>query len=109
MVTIKSTKIIGTTITVYSAYEPAAHGLPGAGWDHSTLTSEDGSDGFLGRIGTRRLPAELEALPAYSDERLAAVGAWQEAQYREAYALILAAHPEAIDGRRSMGEIEVYG
>ena len=62
----------------------------------------------MGRIGTRRLPAHLDALEARSDERLERVGNWHDSQYREAYVLIVEAFPEA-EGTKSMGEISHAG
>jgi len=59
-------------------------------------------------VGSRPLPPELDALPAYSDERYRAVSAWHAAQYDEAYAAIVAEYPEAADGERSMGEIRLH-
>jgi hypothetical protein len=94
--------IIGTRRWVYDAWEPSERNgeMP---FSHSTIRTVDGR--WMGRIGTRRLPAELEALPAYSSERARAVGAFHEAQYEEAYAAIIAAFPAAEHGCRSMGEI----
>ena len=95
--TITKTKILGTTITVYAAYEPYA--------GHSTFTHLNGVR--VGRVGSRQLPAELDALKSMSTERSTRVRAWQAAQYEEAYAAIIAECPEATNGERSMGEIEV--
>lgn len=89
--------ITGTDLTVYTVWEPYAQ--------HGTSYRLDEAN--VGRVGTRRLPADLEALTAYSSERSKAVGAWYAAQYDEAYAAIVTAFPEAADGRRDMGEITV--
>jgi hypothetical protein len=105
--TITRHEIIGTNTVVFEAWEPYRNN------SHSTITRLKGE--AHGRIGTRRLPTELDALPAYSDERLAAVTGWQQDQYDEAYAAILDAFPfieaEADSGEftvhRSMGSIDV--
>jgi hypothetical protein len=94
---IQQTRIIGTNVVVYSAWEPMA--------GHSTMTTIDGA--WWGRIGCRPLPAELDALPARSDERFLAVTEWHEAQYQEAYSAILAQAPEARGGYLKMGEITI--
>lgn len=97
--------LIGTRAVVHQVYEPT--GAPGRSYTHGSITT--GPDGtWLGRIGTGDLPADLDALPARSDERYDAVKAWQAAEYDRAYAAILAAYPEAAEGRRDMGDIEVY-
>ncbi len=97
---IQKSPIIGTGIVEYSAWEPSA--LVGR---HSSITSIAGE--WYGRIGTRWPPPELERLPAWSDERMKAVGRWHEEQYQEAYDLIIRAFPQAAKGRRSMGIITV--
>lgn len=94
---VHKTRIIGTKLTVFSVWEPYA--------GHTTTMTIDGQR--CGRVGSRLLPAELNALRAMSEERYVAVKAWHAAQYGEAYAAIVAAHPEAAEGRRDMGEIEV--
>ena len=97
--------IIGTTSTVYVAHRPAP-----AYQGYSSWQTIDGQ--ACGRIGTERLPPELDTLPPMTMERSAAVQAWQEARYVEAYRLIFEAFPEAkcspVGGgyRQSMGEIE---
>jgi hypothetical protein len=98
---IKRTPILTTTTVVYSAWERSA-GICG---QHSTVTSDD--DGWLGRVGTRALTPELAALPQ-GRERWDAVDAYHEEQYQAAYAAIVAAHPEAAEGKRDMGEIVIY-
>jgi calcineurin-like phosphoesterase family protein len=113
---VRATQIIGTDITVYSVWERSAYILAPVNehmtvgrHDHSTITHIDGV--LYGRLGTRRCPPELDKLPAYSDERFDAVTAFQQAQYQEAYDIILAHYP--ITGltviRMDMGEIEARG
>lgn len=95
---IQVTKIIGTKITAYSAWEPEA--------GHSTITHIDGVR--YGRVGTSKLPTELAALKPGSDERYERVHTFFNADKERAYAAILAQHPEAATGQRDgMGEIEV--
>jgi len=98
---IKKYSVAGTDLIVYEVYEPSALMGP-----HGTVTSIEGK--WYGRVGTRRPPPELEALPAGSEERFRAVGKWYEGQYEEAYKLITEAFPEAQGGRRSMGEITLH-
>lgn len=98
LIKVQATKIIGTRVTVYTAWEPND--------GHSTITYlEDGK--CYGRVGTGRLPEALDKLKPYSDERYNAVKAWFADQYRRAYKLICDVYPEAAQGRPEMGEIEV--
>ena len=99
---IRRIEIIGSTETVFEVYEPTTGVMAG---DHSSITRI--GDQWYGRLGTRRLTPELAALPAMSDERIAAVDAFHAEQYEEAYRLICSIFPEARTGRRSMGEISV--
>jgi hypothetical protein len=94
---IHATKIIGTNRVILSAWEPDA--------GHSTTMHLDGIR--YGRIGCRKLPGTLEALPAMSAIRSELVRGWHQAQYEEAYAAIIAERPDVAGGERSMGEIEV--
>ncbi len=88
------------SLVVYAAYEPSSYFGP-----HSTLYTIDGQ--VHGSIPSRRLPEEIEALKPGSPERLVACDANRRANEAEAYAAIVAAYPEAADGRRGMGEIEL--
>jgi len=82
-------RVIGTDSWTVAAYEPSSIAGP-----HSSIHSFDWIDQVLrissywGRIGTRRLPADLEALPARSQERLDAVRAHKASEYEEAHAII---------------------
>lgn len=100
---IQRTPIIGTTCVIFSVWEKGQ--ITGT---HSTITTINGE--WYGRVGTERLPADLDALPAYSNERAAAVRAWQLRRYERAYDII--AHSEygheAMNGRYSMGQVEIY-
>ncbi len=70
---------------VYEAWEPSG---PFGG--HSTITTLRGEK-WYGSIASRRLPPELEALPARSEERFTRVRAWRLAQETIARAFIRAA------------------
>ena len=93
--------ILTTALLAYIALEPEPAGVMGS---HSSITYIEGKP--YGRIGTRRLPPELERLPP-GTERVTQVREWQETQYNEAYDLIIKAFPEAKAGKRGMGEIIV--
>ncbi len=103
MPTITETRIIGTTTLVFAAWEPLER--TDAGYSHGTSRTIDGER--FGRIGTRALPEDLNALRG--EERIRRVGAWQESQYQEAYTAIFAARTELrrADLRADMGEIEI--
>ncbi len=96
-------QIYGTDRCVYIAYERTSF----CG-DHSSVQSECLGDEVIwwGSVKTLRLPEDLDALPAYSDERVNAVRAWRDRKYLECYDLILTAHPELSGCRMSCGEIE---
>ena len=98
---VERTRIIGTNAVAFSVWEPTS----GPMGEHSTKTTFD--EVWHGRVGTRRLTKELDAMKPGSVERINAVQAFQNAQYEEAYADIIAAHPEAAGGYRSMGEITI--
>lgn len=94
------TKLIGTNRVVFSAWEPTEFAV-----GHSVVTTIEGK--WYGRIGSRRLPEELESLPAMSASRSKAVRAWHQSEYQRAYAIIEEYDPRATCGRRDMGEIEI--
>lgn len=79
--------------------------LESGDWGSHTTTCTDPDGARLGRIGSRVLPASLDALPAYSRERIIAVREWREAQHDEAQAVIDAAFPNVV-GQRLGGELE---
>ncbi len=100
MKTTQRTEISGTDTRVFSAWEDYN--------GHGEMRTIGGST--MGRIGTRRFPCDLAAMPAFSAERSESVQDWYEAQYQEAYAVILDSWPHlgmngGCDARRSMGEI----
>lgn len=100
---VKRSRILSSQIVVYTAWE-----RQGALSDHShqTITTIDGA--WYGTVGSRRDDSTFRHLPGGSDERIAAVRAHYNACYAEAHAAILAVFPEAANGRRVGGEIEMY-
>lgn len=98
--------IISTDRVIYAVFEASA--LMGR---HGSLMSRDGF-GWLGQIGSRSLPAEIDAIPVrvadgkWNQARFDAIGAWRAANDAEAYAAIEAAFPETIGCERRNGEIE---
>lgn len=92
--------ILGTDFELYDAWEPD-------GSDHTTIMTF--AEVWLGRVGSRILPPELEGLTPYSLDRFNKVRRWQETEYNRAYEVIKQAFPN-IDlsrARYSMGEIMV--
>jgi hypothetical protein len=89
-------------VVCYVAYEASSYF-----GNHSTLFTIDGQ--VCGSLTSRRIGAEIEALKGGSPARLAACDAFRKANATEAYAAILAAYPEAVDGNRDNGEIEIVG
>lgn len=103
----------------YVAYEPATSTRE-AGSSHGTMTTLDREAGcvgqvaanpaWLGKVATRRLTPALDALPARTEERSKAVGAFHESNYAASYAAIEAAFPETRGlGFRCMGDIHTDG
>lgn len=102
------TPILGTDTVVYSAWEPTGSALTA---QHGTIRSrrdlDETATGWLGRIGTKQLPAQDNALPV-GPSRSAAVRHWYATEYDRAYAEILRCYPHlASDATRmDSGEIE---
>jgi len=97
---VRGTRIIGTDVTVYEAYEPSSVTGP-----HSTITTIDGE--WYGKIATRRLPDDINAIPV-GPERSAAVYAFHNQRYAEAYSAIESSG--LLNGtphKRDYGDIEV--
>ena len=82
--------IIASTV-VFTVYEKTVFELDARG-GHSTITTFDGLEGWYGRLGTRRLSDEINAIQV-GEKRFEAVDGWQRAQYEEAYEAILAVYP----------------
>lgn len=69
----------------FTVWEPSLMGAPSrpaATYDHSSVTTFDGR--WYGRIGSRRLPADVEALPGFGrpghEKRREAVRRWFQDQ-----------------------------
>lgn len=91
----------GSGRVIFGAYEASSYF-----GDHSSLMTIEGQT--CGSIASRRIPAEIDALPV-GPVRWEALDAFRAANLREAFAAILAAFPEAVEGRRDalLGAIEV--
>jgi hypothetical protein len=107
---VQRVRIAGTNYHVFSAWEPSSHF-----GKHYSITTIDGQ--IYGRVGTERLPDELEKLPAFSQERGEQVIAWRQEQYQRSYQMIRTAFDIDIDNtcesmigkpREDMGEIGAY-
>ena len=93
--TVQRYAIIGTQTVAYAAYEP-----------YNGHTSTMHIDNVrMGKVTSRPLPADLDALPARSSARLTAVLAHFDALRAESLAAIVAAFPEAAHGTPSSGEV----
>jgi len=92
------TKVLGTTMKVFRVWET---------WDgHTTMTRVNGK--LFGRVGTRTLPDHIRNMEDDQDNvRVRTVLAWMNAQYADAYEVILDAYPEleSIPHIKDMGEI----
>ena len=93
--------VAGSNAVVYAAYEPSSYF-----GRHSSLFTIDGQ--CCGSLPSRRIPEAIEAMRGGSPERCAACDAFRAANESEAYAAIVSAYPEAANGYRSLGEIEVW-
>ena len=98
---IRRYRVSGTCTVVYEAWEPVEGSQLADG--HSMLTTHSGR--WWGQIGTGPLPADSDALPAWSAARSRAFQSWLQGEHARAYALILQTFPEARRGRRWEGEI----
>lgn len=85
--------IIGSDTSVFAAYTPA----PLFGPFSCTTSGPEGQS--LGQLGSERLTPELDALPAYSEERIEAVQTFHHANCAAAHRFIVEAFPEAGQGR----------
>lgn len=101
---IQKYNIIGTDGWTFEAGVPV-ESFAECGYKSFTR-SEDGR--LLAILGSECLPKDLDALPAYSDERSAAVKSWHDGIYANAYAKIVEAFPEAAVGRREYGRLSVW-
>jgi hypothetical protein len=105
-VVVMATRIISTNRVIFSAWEPSS--LAG---HHMTVTHHEDL-GWLGRIGAKRIPPEINALPP-GEERGAKVRAFYAAENDRAYAAIIDMFDDPTMGERlrsgkcSTGEIEI--
>lgn len=81
-------QVYTTTLVCYDVYEPAKVDTDSTHSFYQTFAGK-----HYGQISSRRLPADLEALPAMTEARLSAVNEWQKANYAEQTAVILEAYP----------------
>jgi hypothetical protein len=79
-------QIIATDLVVFEVWEPSC----GLNY-HSTVTTIDGER--YGKLTTRTLPEDLNALPSFSDERYEAVRSWHRDLDAKAQWHIMAAYP----------------
>jgi hypothetical protein len=87
----------------YSAWEPATL------FSHSTIR-HDPNGACWGQLGTRQIPAEVEAMKGGSDERAEACRAWRKAQHELADAAIVEAFPELTGCHVNvLGQMSIYG
>lgn len=99
-------RVIGTNILVYASWEPMS--------DHSTQSTLGGGVGSqnYGRVGTRRLPTELESLPPMIAERAERVNRFHMEQFKLAYDDITTVFPHlknpAVWGAQYSGIIDEY-
>ena len=84
--------LIGTERLEYTVWEPAGPTILDN--THSSITFIDGK--LYGEVHTRRVPADLDKLPAWTHERVTAVQAWQAALKTFERSLITLAYPECI-------------
>lgn len=83
-------RIIGTDHFEYVALRPTVGGRFAG---YSSFSRAEGT--LCGVVGTEDLPDDLDALPPCSEERIAAVTAWQNQRSQEARDAISEAFPEA--------------
>ena len=76
---------------------------------YSMLRVFDGSGVLWGRIGSSRLPKEIQKLPPGSPQRARQIEQYRRAEYFRAYGLILSAFPETEDGMCSGGFVSLAG
>ena len=94
-------RILSTQMVVFQAWE-----VQNSMGEHATITTFDGV--WYGTIYSRRDDSTFAHLKGGSDERIAAVRAHYVTNAAEAHTAIIAAFPEAVDGKKVDGEIEMY-
>lgn len=105
------THVLTTRMIVLSVYEDLDKNPPKF-YSHSTLMRADDGDQY-GKVGTRVLPPELDALPAMTGVRSNACLRFHNAQYEAAYAEVYARFPELklmseVKSAERMGEVCLY-
>lgn len=101
---VRKYKTIGTCRWTFEAAVPV-ESFSESGYS-SFSRGEDGQ--LLAILGSERLPAEIDALPALSDERSLVVRGYRAVCCGRAYAKIAEAFPEAAVGRREYGRLSVW-
>jgi hypothetical protein len=102
MIRVVRTKLSGMYVR-YTAWEPAAGGDVFWSDSHSAVSTDEHGN-LLGRVGQRRLPVAIGALPKGPD-RDVAIEHFLAEQHETAYAAILAEFPEVDLGERLRGTI----
>jgi hypothetical protein len=99
--------IIGTRLWMYAAYEPTSL----AGKHHSSISSFDQhphAEGiWYGTVTSAPLPEKIDRLPGMTQERYRAYDCWHKDRCAIAYNAIIQAFPEAADGLRGEGRIQL--
>ena len=90
----------------FEAWEPTV--FHGDCYDHATTRMFDDSDLPWGRCGTEHLPPEVAALRMHGKEREEAASTFRAACLGRAYSLIVEAFPEASEGARTYGAIDIH-
>lgn len=85
--------ILSTSLVDYDLYVQTETGLMPAPGEYSTITHDD-EYGWMGSYTTKGLPPELDALPAYSEERSKAVRAYFKELEQVAEIYIRSAFPQ---------------
>ena len=99
-IVVRRSRILSTPFVVYQAWEPRTSSA-----SHSTISTIDGK--WYGAIATRCDDSSYRHLAGGSPERIAAVERHYAANYAAAHAAIIAAFPEAAEGKRTGGDIEI--
>lgn len=100
---VRCRRMPGCRLLRFGAYVPSR-----PDGEHCSVV-KDRKKGWLGRVGSEKLPFQVATLPAFTDERRDAVRAFHRSLYQRAYAAILALHPQLEGCRQCDGEIFVDG
>lgn len=102
-VVVRRRRIPGSRRFRFSAYVPSR-----TGGEHCSVIP-DKTKGWLGRIGSEKLPSHVAALPGFTDKRRDEVKSFHARVYRKAYKAILDQRPDLVDCPRCDGEIFADG